>query len=81
MQTSLGARFPVSHAMHALAFIRKVRESGQEYIRNGHTIHLGHYVIDRIEPDGTVHAGCHVVRWEDIERLAPELVCTTQSQT
>ena len=37
VQTSLGARFPVSHAMHALAFIRKVRESGQEYIRNGHS--------------------------------------------
>jgi hypothetical protein len=81
IQTSLGARFPVSHAMHALAFIRKVRESGQEYIRNGHTIHLGHYVIDRIEPDGTVHAGCHIVRWEDIERLAPQLVGTAQSQT
>ena len=30
-------------------------------------------VVDRIEPDGTVHAGCHVVRWEEIERIAPQL--------
>lgn len=75
VQTTLGARFPVSHARRALAFIRKVRESGQEYVRNGHTIHLGPYVIDRIEADGTVHAGCHVVKWEEIERVTPQLIC------
>jgi hypothetical protein len=73
VQTSLGARFPVSHARRALAFVRKIRESGQAYIRNGHTIHLGPYAIDRIEPDGTVKAGCHVVCWDEIERIAPAL--------
>ena len=79
VQTSLGARFPVSHALRALTFVRRVRESGQEYVHNGHTIHLGHYVIDRIEPDGTVHAGCHVVKWEEIERIAPQLLCSVPS--
>lgn len=73
VQTSLGARFPVSHARLGLAFIRKVRESGLEYVRDGHTIHLGHYIIDRVEQDGTVHAGCHVVKWEEIERIASQL--------
>ena len=73
VETSLGARFPRAHAIRGLAFIRGVRESGREYVRNGHAIHLGNYVIDRIEPDGTVHAGCHVVRWEEIERIAPRL--------
>lgn len=68
--TSRGARFPVSHAKRALAFVRKIRESGQAYVRNGHTIHLGPYAIDRIEPNGTVKAGCHVVSWEEIERIA-----------
>jgi hypothetical protein len=71
--TSRGARFPVSHAKRALPFVRKVRESGQAYVRNGHTIHLGPYAIDRIEPDGTVKAGCHVVSWEEVERIAPFL--------
>jgi hypothetical protein len=80
VQTSLGARFPVSHALRALTFVRRAREAGQEYVHNGHTIHLGHYVIDRIEPDGTVHAGCHVVKWDEIERIASQLVCSTQSQ-
>jgi hypothetical protein len=77
--TSRGVRFPVSHAKRALAFVRKVRESGQSYIRNGHTIHLGPYAIDRIEPDGTVKAGCHVVSWQEIERMAPILDSTSVS--
>jgi hypothetical protein len=71
--TSRGARFPVSHAKRALAFVRKVRESRQAYVRNGHTIHLGPYALDRIEPDGTVKAGCHFVSWEEIERIASAL--------
>jgi hypothetical protein len=73
VETSLGARFPRAHAIRGLAFVRGVRASGREYVRNGHAIHLGNYVVDRIESDGTVHAGCHVVRWEEIERIAPEL--------
>jgi hypothetical protein len=71
--TSRGARFPVSHAKRALAFVRKVHESGQAYVRNGRTIHLGPYALDRIEANGTVKAGCHVVSWEEIERIAPFL--------
>jgi len=73
VETSLGARFPRAHAIRGLAFVRGVRASGREYVRNGHAIHFGNYVVDRIESDGTVHAGCHVVRWEEIERIAPEL--------
>jgi hypothetical protein len=80
VQTSLGARFPVSHALHALGLIRKIRECGREYVRDSHTIHLGHYAIDRIEPDGTVHAGCHVVKWDEIERIASQLVSELRSQ-
>jgi integrase len=68
--TSRGARFPVSHAKRALAFVRKVCESRQAYVRNGHAIHLGPYTLDRIEADGTVKAGCHAVSWEEIERIA-----------
>jgi len=71
--TSQGARFPVSHAKRGLAFVRRVRESQKAYVRNGHTIHLGPYALDRIEADGTVKAGCHVVSWEEIERIASAL--------
>ena len=73
VETSLGARFPRAHAIRGLAFVRGVRALGREYVHNGHAIHLGPYVIDRIDSDGSVHSGCHVVRWEEIERIAPEL--------
>jgi hypothetical protein len=46
------------------------------YARNGHTIHLGHYAIDRIErrPDGVhVIAGCHDVPLTEVEHVAAEL--------
>jgi hypothetical protein len=81
MVTSRGARFPVSHAKRALAFVRKVRESGKAYVRNGHTIHLGPYALDRIEADGTVKAGCHVVSWAEIERIAAALDSVPPSPT
>jgi len=42
--------------------------------KNGHSIHLGSYQIDRVMCDGTIHAGCHNVKWEEIERLNIELV-------
>ena len=81
VQTSRGARFPIAHAKRGLAFVRKVRGSGQPYVRNGHTIHLGPYAIDRIEQDGTVTVGCHVVSWEEIERIAPALDSVPTSVT
>ena len=73
VQTSRGARFPLDHAKRGLSIVRAVMSSGREYVRNGHTVHLGVYALDRIEVNGTVHAGCHVVPWSEIERIAPEL--------
>lgn len=77
VETSRGARVPVSHAKRGLAFVRRVVSSGQEYVRNGHTLHLGHYAIDRIEANGTLHAGCHVISLAEIENLAPALDAVT----
>ena len=70
--TTRGARFPVVHGVRAFEFIRKVKTSDnpEAWIKNGKTIHLGHFEIDSIQKDGTVKAGCHIVEWDEIERLA-----------
>lgn len=68
--TSHGARFPLAHGIRAFKLIAACRSSEKPWERNGHTIHLGHYAVDRIEPDGTVKAGCHRVEWSEIERIA-----------
>ncbi len=79
VETSRGARIPVSHAKRGLAFVRHVVASGHEYRRNSHTLHVGHYAVDRIEINGTLHAGCHVISLQEIERIAPFLDLVTAS--
>lgn len=73
VETSLGARVPVQHAKRALQIVRLFQSRGREYVRGTRSIHLGHYVVDRIDADGTLHAGCHVIKFEEIERVAVEL--------
>lgn len=73
VETSRGAQVPISDAIRGLRFVRAVVAKGQPYQRNGHTLRLGHYAIDRIDADGTLHAGCHVIPYSEIERIAPQL--------
>jgi hypothetical protein len=73
VETSRGARVPVSHALRGLRFVRAVVARGEAFETNGKTFHLGHYKIDRIGTDGTLTAGCHVISFAEIERIAPEL--------
>lgn len=74
VQTSRGASFPVSHAVKALRIIDKVKETGNPYQRNGHTVHLGHYDLDSIDAEGNVVAGCHYVPYAEIERVKPAVL-------
>lgn len=69
IETSKGARGPVDHARRALAIYRKLREKGETYQRNGHTIHIGHYALDSIDADGNMKAGCHFFKAAEIERF------------
>lgn len=73
VETSLGARFPVEHALRVLHVVERILQRGEEWQTNGHSIHLGHYQIDRIDADGTLHAGCHVVRKDELLRLIDDL--------
>ncbi len=73
VETSQGARFPLAHGKKAWPFIQGVKERGEGWQRNGHAIHLGSFAIDEITPDGDVRAGCHLVKFEEVERMAKEL--------
>jgi hypothetical protein len=74
VETSRGASFPVEHARRGLMLVESVKASGQTWVTNGHTCHLGVYKIDRVDANGTVRAGCHVVKYEAIERIKPQLI-------
>lgn len=73
VETSMGVRVPVSHAKRVLKIVQQVVLSGQEFVSNGHSIPVGVYKIDRIESNGTLHAGCHHISLAEIEAIAPAL--------
>lgn len=73
VETSHGARFPLSHAVKVMRVIRKLRDAGETYKRNGHSIHLGHYTLDELKADGTIVAGCHTVTAAEFDRFAKVL--------
>lgn len=68
IETSKGAKFSIEHGLKALPLIEAAKEKG--WHKNGHTIHLGHYQIDEILPNGDVKAGCHFVPYAEINRIA-----------
>lgn len=78
LQTSRGAECPFAHAVIAYRKAQACRADGVTWERNGHTMHVGHFNVDRIDADGTLHAGCHTIGFDAMTRLAvrevPELV-------
>ena len=73
VETSRGANVPLSHAVKAFRFIKLCRERGQEWRRNGHSIHVGHFTVDHIEANGNFRAGCHFIEWSEVERIARQI--------
>jgi hypothetical protein len=82
VETSRYASFPIDHAKRGLALVRAVMTRGQDWAANGHTCKLGLYQLSRIEVStaqardaggALVFAGCHIVPWESIARIAPAL--------
>lgn len=80
--TSGGAECPTEHARRGVEFWcsreldRGRSMSGETYReftpwqRNGHTVRLGVFQLDRIEADGTAYAGCHKFTVAELDRLA-----------
>ena len=70
LQTSHGARVPLTHAIKAFRFIKRIHDQGLTYQRNGRAVRLGHFALDAVDAQGNVTAGCHHVEWPEIERVA-----------
>lgn len=73
LETSQGATVPLVAAIRAFRFVKLVKERGEPWHRNGQTLPVGHFQIDRIETTGNFRAGCHAIDWQEIEALATEL--------
>lgn len=73
VETSRGATVPVQHAKRVLRVVQLFQGRRAEYIRGDRSMHLGHYTVDKIAADGTLYAGCHVIPYSEIERIAGQL--------
>lgn len=67
IRTSHGAEFPLEHGRKAFPLIQAIKERGGA--RNI-VIRLGHFTITEVNANGDVKAGCHTVKWNEIERNA-----------
>jgi len=72
VETSLQAEVPLTHARRLYGLILGVMESGTDWETNGHTIPVGVYKVDKITAAGELHAGCHRISFEEIDRFAGE---------
>lgn len=70
LETSADAKVPLPHAIRVFHSVAKCREAQAEWRSNGETIRVGNFTVDRITPDGTLYAGCHVIYWPEIESAA-----------
>lgn len=70
LETSQGASVPLPHAVRAFRFLKLCRETGKEWRTNGRTVRVGHFKIDRVTAAGDFVAGCHSIKWEEVESLA-----------
>lgn len=79
IQTSQGARVPVAVAAAVWARVERCRLNGQAYERRSDAlggVKIGDYPLDRIDSDGTLHAGCHHIPHHELERMARSLGLT-----
>ena len=67
--TSKGARVPLEHVKKIADLVRSLITKGKTYKRNGHSIHLGDYVLDEIKADGTLMVGCHTFDKAEVLRI------------
>lgn len=73
IETTQGATVPLEHVKKVAPLILRLLAEGKTYKRNGHSIHLGHYVIDRLDEEGTLWVGCHRFAKDELLRIASHL--------
>lgn len=71
VETSKGIQLEYDEAKRVFQFIAKVKERGEGWRKNGQTFQIArNYQMDSVTSDGDIVAGCHSIKWSEIERIA-----------
>lgn len=73
LSTSQGAEAPLLDAIRVFQFLKLCRENSKAWRANGRILEAGHFRIDLIESNGDFRAGCHGIKWAEVESLAARL--------
>jgi hypothetical protein len=76
IETSAGARIPLAAAPMVWNLVeRAVRAGGWDSVnlRQVRAVRVGDYPLDRIDADGTLHAGCHTIPYSELSSMARAL--------
>lgn len=77
LETSQGATVPLRHAFRVFQFVALCRAERKAWQPGGTwgpgAIRVGHFALDRVDSSGDFVAGCHSIKWPEIEALAVRL--------
>ncbi len=74
LETTQGASVPMADALRLFPLLKRCRSRGEGWTPAGLSgLKAGPYAINRIDADGSFQAGCHLIVWSEVERLAKEL--------
>lgn len=73
--TSQGARVPVAAAPVVWAIVQGAMRAGGREFGKGlcERVKIGGYPLDKVDADGTLRAGCHVIPYAELELMARTL--------
>jgi hypothetical protein len=72
--TSMGARIPAAAAPMVWSLVQLARRTADyDVSRGARRIRIGDYPLDRIDADGTLHAGCHTIPYSELAMMARAL--------
>lgn len=70
VQTSWGATVPLHEALRVLRFAKECADTQRPLIPQGNQLRVGPYPLNRIDANGTIHAGCHRIPLTNALRAA-----------
>ena len=76
VETSQHVSVPVtghSGALRLYRFLNACKAANRTYQRNGHSEHIGNFVVDSFDGE-TLMAGCHKITWSEIESIAEQVI-------
>ena len=81
VETSMHVQVPISGpagAARLFRFLKALKDGGRTYQRNGHSQHIGNFVVDSFDGE-TLKAGCHAITWEEILSVSDAVLATEEA--